>query len=114
MSHTRNRPPLRSVVYRFVEVKELADHGAVADVFGYGAEAVILGNAADVVLARILRRVSLFHAMRFFTYLRSVSVAPQSCRALSDTDKFFSFAMPPSGWRSVAVFLFVSDIIKWF
>ena len=25
------------MVYRFVKVKELADHGTVADVFGYGA-----------------------------------------------------------------------------
>ena len=42
------------MVYRFVEVKEFADHGTVADVFGYSAEAVILGNTADVILAVIL------------------------------------------------------------
>ena len=42
------------MVYRFVEVKELADHGTLADVFGYCAEAVILGNSADVILAVIL------------------------------------------------------------
>ena len=42
------------MVYRFIEVKKLADYGAVADVFGYGAETVILGNAADVVLAIVL------------------------------------------------------------
>lgn len=42
------------MVYRFIEVKELTDHRAVADVFGYGAETVILGNAADVVLAIVL------------------------------------------------------------
>ena len=43
-----------SVVYRLIEVKELADYRAIADVFGYGTESVILGNAADVVLAIIL------------------------------------------------------------
>lgn len=42
------------MVYRFVKVKELADHGTVADVFGYGAEAVILGDARHIVLAVVL------------------------------------------------------------
>ena len=42
------------VVYRLIEVKELADYRAITDVFGYGTESVILGNAADVVLAIIL------------------------------------------------------------
>ena len=42
------------MVYRLIEVKELADYRAIADVFGYGTESVILGNAADVVLAIVL------------------------------------------------------------
>lgn len=42
------------MVYRLIEIKELADYRAIADVFGYGAESVILGNTADVVLAIIL------------------------------------------------------------
>ena len=45
---------MRLVVYRLIEIKELADYRAIADVFGYGAESVILGNTADVVLAIIL------------------------------------------------------------
>ena len=42
------------MVYRLIEVKELAYYGAVVQMFGYGTEAVILGNAADVVLAVVL------------------------------------------------------------
>ena len=33
------------MVYRLIEVKELADYWAVVQMFGYGAEAVVLGNA---------------------------------------------------------------------
>ena len=42
------------MVYRLIEVKELADYRAIADVLGYGTESVILWNAADVVLAIVL------------------------------------------------------------
>ena len=45
---------LRLVAYRFVEVEELADYGLVAHVVGYGAEAVILGDARHIVLAVVL------------------------------------------------------------
>ena len=44
----------RLMAYRLVEVEELADHGLVAHMVGYGAEAVILGNACHVVLAVVL------------------------------------------------------------
>ena len=47
-------PLLRSVAYRFVEVEELADYGLVAHMVGYGAEAVILGDARHIVLAVVL------------------------------------------------------------
>ena len=43
-----------SVAYRFVEVEELADYGLVAHMVGYGAEAVILGDARHIVLAVVL------------------------------------------------------------
>ena len=59
------------MVYRFIEVKELTDHRAVADVFGYGAEAVILGNAADVVLAIVLAQ-GLVVLRDAFLYIPSV------------------------------------------
>ena len=59
------------MVYRFIEVKELADHGAVADVFGYGAETVILGNTADVVLAIVLAQ-GLVVLRDAFLYIPSV------------------------------------------
>ena len=42
------------MAYRLVEVKELADYGLVAHMVGYGAEAVILGDASHVVLAVVL------------------------------------------------------------
>ena len=42
------------MVYRLVEVEELADNGLVAHMVGYGAEAVILGDARHVVLAVVL------------------------------------------------------------
>ena len=42
------------MAYRFVEVEELADCGLVAHMVGYGAEAVILGDARHVVLAVVL------------------------------------------------------------
>ena len=45
---------LRLVAYRFVEVEEFADYGAVAHMVGYGAEAVILGDASHVILAVVL------------------------------------------------------------
>ena len=40
--------------YRLIEVEELADHGLIIDVFGYGAEAVILRHGGEIVLAVIL------------------------------------------------------------
>lgn len=42
------------MAYRLVEVEELADHGSVTHVVGYGAEAVVLGDARHVVFAVIL------------------------------------------------------------
>ena len=42
------------MVYRLIEIKELADYRTIADVFGYSTKSVILGNAADVVLAIVL------------------------------------------------------------
>ena len=42
------------MAYRLVEVEELADYGLVAHMVGYGAEAVILGDARHVVLAVVL------------------------------------------------------------
>ena len=42
------------MAYRFVEVEELADNRLVAHMVGYGAEAVILGDARHVVLAVVL------------------------------------------------------------
>ena len=71
------------VVYRLIEVKELAYYGAVVQMFGYGAETVILGNAADVVLAIVLAQGLVVPRDAFLHTLRSVSAAPQSCRALS-------------------------------
>mgnify|MGYP007007083689 CR=1 FL=1 len=50
----QGNPLLRSVAYRFVEVEELADYGLVAHMVGYGAEAVILGDARHIVLAVVL------------------------------------------------------------
>ena len=66
------------MVYRFIEVKELTDHGAVADMFGYGAETVILGNAANIVFTVVLAQ-GLVVPRDAFLYIPSV----QSCRALS-------------------------------
>ncbi len=43
-----------NMAYRLVEVEELADYGLVAHMVGYGAEAVILGDARHVVLAVVL------------------------------------------------------------
>ena len=37
-----------------MEVEELADHGLIADVFGYGTEAVILRHGGKIVFAVIL------------------------------------------------------------
>ena len=45
---------LRLVAYRFVEVEELTDYGLITHMVGYGAEAVILGDARHVVLAVVL------------------------------------------------------------
>ena len=45
---------LRLVVYRLVEVEELADNGLVAHMVGYGAEAVILRDTCHVILAVVL------------------------------------------------------------
>ena len=59
------------VVYRLIEIKELTDHGTVADVFGDGTETVILGNAADVVLAIVLAQ-GLVVPCDTFLYIPSV------------------------------------------
>ena len=42
------------MAYRLVKVEELADYWLVAHMVGYGAEAVILGDARHVVLAVVL------------------------------------------------------------
>ena len=79
------------MVYRFIEVKELTDHGAVADMFGYGAETVILGNAANIV---------------FTVVLAQGLVVPTRMNS--------SFATLPSDgglWLSCCL---LADIIKWF
>ena len=67
----REVPLFWLVVYRFIEVKELTDHGTVADVFGYGAETVILGYTADVVLAIVLTQ-GLVVPRDAFLYIASV------------------------------------------
>ena len=74
------------MVYRLIEVKEFADYRAIADVFGYGTESVILGNAADVVLAIVL-------AERFIV-LGDISTAQSRLlhnlvERCSHSDKFF-------------------------
>ena len=96
------------MVYRFVEVKELADHGTVADVFGYGAEAVILGNAADVILAVILSQ-GLVVPCDAFLHIPSVQfrLLHNLVERCPDTDKFF-LCHAAIRWRSVAVLLFDS------
>ena len=96
------------MVYRFVKVKELADHGTVADVFGYGAEAVILGNAADVILAVILSQ-GLVVPCDAFLHIPSVQsrLLHNLVERCPDTDKFF-LCHAAIRWRSVAVLLFDS------
>ncbi len=42
------------MVYRLIEVKELADYRLIPDVLGYGAEAVILRHGGEIVLALVL------------------------------------------------------------
>ena len=96
------------MVYRLIEVKEFADYRAIADVFGYGTESVILGNAADVVLAIVL-------AERFIVpgdTLLYISTAQSRLlhnivEHCPDTDKFF-LCHAAIRWRSVAVLLFDS------
>ena len=46
----------RNMAYRLVYVEELADHGLIAHMVGYGAEAVILRDARHVVLTIVLLR----------------------------------------------------------
>ena len=92
------------MVYRFVEVKELADHWAVADVFGYGAETVILGNAADIVLAVVLAQ-GLVVPCDAFLYIPSVQfrLLHNLVERCADTDKLF-LCHAAIRWRQVAVF----------
>ena len=96
------------MVYRFVEVKELADHGTVADVFGYGAEAVILGNSADVILAVILSQ-GLVVPCDAFPYIPSVQfgLLHNLIERCPHSDKLF-LCHAAIRWRSVAVLLFDS------
>ena len=98
----------RLVVYRFIEVKELADHGMVADVFGYGAEAVILGNAADVVLAVVLAQGFVVPCYAF-PYIPSVQLGllHNLVKRSPHSDEFL-LCHATIRWRSVAVLLFVS------
>ena len=95
------------MVYRFVKVKELADHGTVADVFGYGAEAVILGYAADVVLAIVLAQ-GLVVPCDALPYIPSVQswLLHNLVERCADTDKLFLCHAAICG-RSVAVIYFV-------
>ena len=96
------------MVYRFVEVKEFADHETVADVFGYCAEAVILGNAADVILAVILSQ-GLVVPCDAFLHMPSVQfrLLHNLVEHCPDSDEFF-LCHAAIRWRSVAVLLFVS------
>ena len=96
------------VVYRFIEVKELADYGAVIQMFGDGAEAVILGNASDVVLARVLAQ-GLVVPHDAFPYIPSIQfgLLHNLVERCPHSDKFF-LCHAVIRWRSVAVFLFVS------
>ena len=96
------------VVYRLIEVKELAYYGAVVQMFGYGAETVILGNAADVVLAIVLAQ-GLVVPHYAFPYIPSVQfgLLHNLVERCPHSDKFF-LCHAAVRWRSVAVLLFVS------
>ena len=96
------------MVYRFIEVKELAYDGAVVQMFGYGAETVILGNAADVVLAVVLAQ-GLVVPHDAFLYIPSVKfgLLHNLVERCSNSDEFF-LCHAAIRWRSVAVLLFVS------
>ena len=96
------------MVYRLIEIKELADHRAVADVFGYGTKAVILGNAADVVLAVVLTQ-GLVVPRYAFPYIPSVQfgLLHNLVKRCPHSDEFF-LCHAVIRWRSVAVLLFVS------
>ena len=100
----REIPLFRSVVYRFIEVKELSDHRTIADVFGYGAETVILGNAADIVLAVVLAQ-GLVVPRDTFLYIPSVQLwlLHNLVERCADTDKLF-LCHAAIRWRQVAVF----------
>ena len=91
------------MVYWLIEVKELADYGAVADMFGYGAEAVILGNAADVVLAVVLAQ-GLVVPRYAFPYIPSVQfgLLHNLVKRCPHSDEFFLFHAVIR-WQSVAV-----------
>ena len=95
------------MVYRLIEVKELADYGAVVQMFGYGAEAVILGNAADVVLAIVLAQ-GFVVPHDAFPYIPSVQfgLLHNLVERCPHPDKFF-LCHAVIRWRSVAVLLFV-------
>ena len=98
---------LQLVGYQLVEVKELADYRLMADVFGYGAEAVILGYAADVVLAIVLAQ-GLVVPCDALPYLPSVRswLLHNLVERCADTDKLFLCHAAICG-RSVAVIYFV-------
>ncbi|MFR4552288.1 MAG: hypothetical protein ACLT49_03220 [Sutterella wadsworthensis] len=107
MSGQREITLLRLVGYRLVEVKELADYRLIADVFGYGAEAVILGYAADVVLAIVLAQ-GLVVPCDALPYIPSVQswLLHNLVERCADTDKLFLCHAAICG-RSVAVIYFV-------
>ena len=92
------------VAYRFVEVEKLADYGLVAHVVGYGAETVILGNAADIVLAVVLAQ-GLVVPRDTFLYIPSVQLwlLHNLVERCADTDKLF-LCHAAIRWRQVAVF----------
>lgn len=92
------------MVCRLIEVKELSDHGTVADMFGYGAETVILGNAADIVLTVVLAQ-GLVVPCDALLYIPSVQfrLFHNLVERCADTDKLF-LRHAVIHWRSVAVF----------
>ena len=96
------------MVYRLVEVKELAYYRLITDVFGYGAETIILGYAANVVLAVVLAQ-GLVVPCDAFPYIPSVQsrLFHNLVERRADTDEFFLCHAAISK-RSVAVLLFVS------
>ena len=98
---------MRLVVYRLIEIEELADYRLIIDVFGYGAETVILGYAANVVLAIVLAQ-GLVVPCDAFPYIPSVQsrLLHNLVERCADTDKLF-LCHAAIRWRSVAVIYFV-------